>query len=107
MLLFFCHYEGLHAKMAPSKCILVTGGAGYVGTHTVVELINAGYEVIIIDNFVNSFTGWCHLAIAFHATNKNFHPNKQKTALLIILPWGATFVGESWNTHVKGLWCSL
>ncbi|XP_015754886.1 PREDICTED: UDP-glucose 4-epimerase-like [Acropora digitifera] len=41
--------------MAPSKCILVTGGAGYVGTHTVVELINAGYEVIIIDNFVNSF----------------------------------------------------
>lgn len=42
--------------MAPSKCILVTGGAGYVGTHTVVELINAGYEVIIIDNFVNSFT---------------------------------------------------
>ena len=93
--------------MAPSKCILVTGGAGYVGTHTVVELINAGYEVIIIDNFVNSFTGWCHLAIAFHATNKNFHPNKQKTALLIILPWGATFVGEKWNTHVKGLWCPL
>ena len=107
MLLFFSHYEGLHAKMAPSKCILVTGGAGYVGTHTVVELINAGYEVIIVDNFVNSFTGWCHLAIAFHATNKNFHPNKQKAALLIILPWGATFVGEKRNTHVKGLWCPL
>lgn len=42
--------------MAPSKCILVTGGAGYIGTHTVVELINAGYEVIVVDNFVNSFT---------------------------------------------------
>ena len=63
--------------MAPSKCILVTGGAGYIGTHTVVELINAGYEVIIVDNFVNSFTGWCYLVIAFRATNKNFHPNKR------------------------------
>ncbi|XP_078362506.1 UDP-glucose 4-epimerase-like [Oculina patagonica] len=38
------------------KCILVTGGAGYIGTHTVVELINAGYDVVIIDNFVNAFT---------------------------------------------------
>lgn len=53
--------------MAPSKCILVTGGAGYIGTHTVVELINAGYEVVIVDNFVNAFAGWCHLANAFHA----------------------------------------
>ena len=39
------------------KCILVTGGAGYIGSHTVVELINAGYDVVIIDNFVNAFTG--------------------------------------------------
>jgi len=37
------------------KCILVTGGAGYIGTHTVVELINAGYDVVVIDNFVNAF----------------------------------------------------
>ncbi len=34
--------------------ILVTGGAGYIGSHTVVELINAGYEVLIADNFYNS-----------------------------------------------------
>lgn len=34
--------------------ILVTGGAGYIGSHTVVELMNAGYEVVIIDNFSNS-----------------------------------------------------
>ena len=34
--------------------ILVTGGAGYIGSHTVVELLNAGEKVIIIDNFSNS-----------------------------------------------------
>ena len=34
--------------------ILVTGGTGYIGSHTVVELINSGYEPIIIDNLSNS-----------------------------------------------------
>lgn len=34
--------------------IVVTGGAGYIGSHTVVELIGAGHEAVIVDNFVNS-----------------------------------------------------
>ena len=34
--------------------ILVTGGTGYIGSHTAVELQNAGYEVVIIDNLSNS-----------------------------------------------------
>ncbi|MCQ2533500.1 MAG: UDP-glucose 4-epimerase GalE [Clostridia bacterium] len=34
--------------------ILVTGGTGYIGSHTCVELINAGHEVVIFDNLVNS-----------------------------------------------------
>ena len=34
--------------------ILVTGGAGFIGTHTVVELQNAGYDVVVMDNLSNS-----------------------------------------------------
>ena len=37
-----------------NRSVLVAGGAGYIGSHTVVELINAGYEVVIVDNFSNS-----------------------------------------------------
>lgn len=34
--------------------ILVTGGAGYIGSHTCVELLNSGYDVVVVDNLVNS-----------------------------------------------------
>ena len=34
--------------------VLLTGGAGFIGSHTSVELLNAGYDIIILDNFVNS-----------------------------------------------------
>ena len=34
--------------------ILVTGGAGYIGSHTCIELISAGYDVVVVDNLVNS-----------------------------------------------------
>ena len=37
-----------------NKRVLVTGGAGYIGSHTTVELINAGYDVVIVDNLSNS-----------------------------------------------------
>ena len=35
--------------------ILVTGGAGYIGSHTCVELLNANYDVIVVDNLMNSY----------------------------------------------------
>lgn len=34
--------------------VLVTGGAGYIGSHTCVELLKAGYDIIVADNFINS-----------------------------------------------------
>lgn len=33
--------------------IFVTGGLGYIGSHTVIELLNAGYKVVIVDNLYN------------------------------------------------------
>ncbi len=36
--------------------ILVTGGAGFIGTHTVIELVQAGHQVVVVDNLVNSST---------------------------------------------------
>ncbi|MBQ5739946.1 MAG: SDR family NAD(P)-dependent oxidoreductase, partial [Oscillospiraceae bacterium] len=34
--------------------ILVSGGAGYIGSHTCVELLNAGYDIVVVDNLSNS-----------------------------------------------------
>lgn len=34
--------------------VLLAGGAGYIGSHTAVELLNNGHEVVVVDNFYNS-----------------------------------------------------
>ena len=33
---------------------LITGGAGYIGSHTCVELLEAGYDLVVVDNLINS-----------------------------------------------------
>jgi UDP-glucose 4-epimerase len=40
--------------MSHNRTVLVTGGAGYIGSHTMVELLAAGFDVICLDNFSNS-----------------------------------------------------
>ena len=42
----------MHVDM--KECVLISGGAGYIGSHTAVELTQAGYDVVIVDNFSNS-----------------------------------------------------
>ena len=39
---------------SPHHIVLISGGAGYIGSHTVVELHAAGYDVVVIDNLSNS-----------------------------------------------------
>ena len=44
--------------------ILLTGGAGYIGSHTIIELDKAGHSVVVVDNLVNSNVSiqplfWC------------------------------------------------
>lgn len=40
--------------MTDIKTVFVTGGAGYIGSHCVLSLLEAGYDVVAIDNFTNS-----------------------------------------------------
>ena len=40
-----------------SQNVLVTGGAGYIGSHTVLELLNSGFQVVVIDNLCNAYKG--------------------------------------------------
>lgn len=46
----------LHPIMS-EKLVLVTGGAGYIGSHTVVEVLSGGYDVVVVDNLFNSSEG--------------------------------------------------
>ena len=53
--------------------ILVTGGAGYIGSHTCVELLNQGHEVIVIDNLSNSKTEALRRVEKITGRHVNFH----------------------------------
>ena len=50
-------FFSLFYRSMSGQCILVTGGAGFVGSHSVIELISAGYSVVVVDNFVNASHG--------------------------------------------------
>lgn len=44
----------MNKDMPKFKTVFVTGGAGYIGSHCIIDLIEAGYRVVAVDNFVNS-----------------------------------------------------
>ena len=46
--------RGMKHSEGQIMAILVTGGAGFIGSHTCVELLNAGEDIVVMDNFYNS-----------------------------------------------------
>ena len=44
----------VHKILGRKRMILVTGGAGYIGSHTCIELIEQGHEIVVVDNLINS-----------------------------------------------------
>ena len=64
--------------------VLVTGGLGFIGSHTCIELINSGYKVIIIDNLVNSKLG------VFQKINKITKTDETKMFVIDLLDFNKT-----------------
>jgi len=63
--------------------VLVTGGAGYIGSHTCVELLQAGHKVLVVDNLCNSNIE------AYHAACGHESVNNTKTKLQLIAQYGS------------------
>ncbi len=93
--------------------ILVTGGAGYIGSHTCVELLNAGYDVVVLDNLCNSsekslqtvkeitgkdFPFYNVDLLDYEATDKVFCENKIDAVIHFA---GLKAVGESVQIPIK------
>jgi len=83
--------------------VLVTGGAGYIGSHTTVELLNAGHEVICVDNLSNSSKE--SLARIEKITGKKviFYENDVRDAAALELIFAAHDI--DWVIHFAGLKC--
>jgi len=96
------------------KKIVVTGGTGYIGSHTAVELMNEGYEVILVDNLYNSEAGVAdsigditgkkpHLEVfdlcRRKKVNSFFKENKNISAIIHFAAYKA--VGESVNKPLE------
>jgi UDP-glucose 4-epimerase len=47
----------IHCKESEMACVLVTGGAGYIGSHTCVALLEAGHDIVVVDNLSNASPG--------------------------------------------------
>ena len=81
--------------------VLVTGGAGYIGSHTVVELVNTGYDVVVVDNMINACQGKEMSFLYFLPKHHmdSFKAGLQSTLLIItvfittpIISWGSIYV---------------
>ena len=51
---FYCSEANCRLLTMSTEVVLVTGGAGFIGSHTVVELLNSGFQVVVVDDLSNS-----------------------------------------------------
>ncbi len=81
--------------------VLVTGGAGYIGSHTVVELLNAGHDVVVIDNLCNSSREAIERIKKITGKELMFYENdvRDRAALELIF----TAFDIDWVIHFAGL----
>ncbi len=84
-----------------AKCILVTGGAGYIGSHTCLELIQSGYEVVVVDNLVNS----CQESLSRVKELTGRAPEFHEVDLCDAAGLGKVFEGQTFDAvvHFAGL----
>ena len=69
------------------RCVLVTGGGGFVGSHTLVKLLENGYDVAVVDNQSNCFRGIDTNTKTKTHTNCRFSPFSATQVKIQIIPW--------------------
>lgn len=75
--------------------VLVTGGAGYIGSHCVVELIEAGFQPVVVDNFSNAVKGENHHRRDLHSKFSLNNESNSSLQYLLSLCAGEGGVPES------------
>jgi UDP-glucose 4-epimerase len=102
-----------------NQSILVTGGAGYIGSHTAVELLNAGHDVVIVDNLSNSCAESLERVKELTGRDLEFHEvdildKDALSAIFAIQPVDAVIhfaalkaVGESVSMPLKYYWNNI
>jgi len=81
--------------------ILVTGGAGYIGSHTCIELIKAGYEVVVVDNLCNSSLESIKRVEKLADSNIPFHKVDVRDKVALTYVFGQHLIGGV--IHFAGL----
>ena len=82
--------------------ILVTGGAGYIGSHTVVELQNAGYDVVVIDNLSNSSYKAIERVKEITGKKVRFYEADMLDAQALDMIFAEEDIGEYYENNIAG-----
>ncbi len=85
------------------ETVLVTGGAGYIGSHTVVELLEQGYQVVVIDNLANSSRKALERVKQITGRDVIFYENDVRDRAALELIFTAHQI--DWVIHFAGLKC--